>query len=620
MSDNHDEAEEVKFILKCLAASVIFLISHLAFYLIAPAEEFTLGLTAVLAVISVAIPIVMEAIEHFTEHKFGMNELVLIAMAGCCATYNYVDAAIIGIIMSIHEVIEHWTPKGSASSLTDALHLNKRIIVKIEGDKQVKIQADQLKVGDRIRVNPGDIFAVDGIIRDGAGTVNKSSITGESIPIDINSGDRVLAGTVNLTGSMEMEVTAETSNTVISHMDKIIKTAKETKSEFISIMDKISAPYALCVIGFCATVFFLTKDADQAISLLIVSFPDALVMAAPLAMLAALTSSSRCGVLLKSPQALIKFKDCDSIYMDKTGTVTEDKLKVVGIHATSDFIKLLKDYSIALTERSNHPVAKAVNTLTPSKKYKVSDFNEEQGLGITGTINNSQIKLGRYNWIQGFVSEKIELPQDLSIVCVAIDNKFAGYFRIEDYVRKEADAAMGLLQSNDMKVKIISGDLNSRVKSIADDLKVEYKGECLPTDKVNEIKKAKEVSNVAFIGDGLNDAPAMSVADVGISMKSFGNEFTANQAEVILLRNNLLCLPYLKELSEKTNAVITQNMICGVVFVLLGILLASLGLLPPAFAAVFHLFDAAFIVFNSARLIKVNIDDSEIIPQSTPAS
>ena len=620
MSDNHDEAEEVKFILKCLAASVIFLISHLAFYLIAPAEEFTLGLTAVLAVISVAIPIVMEAIEHFTEHKFGMNELVLIAMAGCCATYNYVDAAIIGIIMSIHEVIEHWTPKGSASSLTDALHLNKRIIVKIEGDKQVKIQADQLKVGDRIRVNPGDIFAVDGIIRDGAGTVNKSSITGESIPIDINSGDRVLAGTVNLTGSMEMEVTAETSNTVISHMDKIIKTAKETKSEFISIMDKISAPYALCVIGFCATVFFLTKDADQAISLLIVSFPDALVMAAPLAMLAALTSSSRCGVLLKSPQALIKFKDCDSIYMDKTGTVTEDKLKVVGIHATSDFIKFLKDYSIALTERSNHPVAKAVNTLTPSKKYKVSDFNEEQGLGITGTINNSQIKLGRYNWIQGFVSEKIELPQDLSIVCVAIDNKFAGYFRIEDYVRKEADAAMGLLQSNDMKVKIISGDLNSRVKSIADDLKVEYKGECLPTDKVNEIKKAKEVSNVAFIGDGLNDAPAMSVADVGISMKSFGNEFTANQAEVILLRNNLLCLPYLKELSEKTNAVITQNMICGVVFVLLGILLASLGLLPPAFAAVFHLFDAAFIVFNSARLIKVNIDDSEIIPQSTPAS
>ena len=606
-----EERKEVIFILKCVFLSTVFLINHLVFYFLAPAEEFTLGVTVFLAAAIVFIPVISEAKEHFWEGKFGMNELVLIAMAACCAQYQYLEAAVIGIIMSLHEVIEHWTPIGSASSLQDALKLHEKEVVRLRSGKKETVKATELIKGDFIQVLPGQIFTVDGKVTGGCSTVDKSSITGESIPVDITIGSQILAGTSNLTGVITLEVSAAVNETVISHLDKIMSEAKETKSEVVSLMDKLSAPYAMTALAVCAVFFFFTKNADQAISLLIVSFPDALVMAAPLAMLAALTSCARCGLLLKTPGSLLKVNSCLSILMDKTGTLSQGNLTVKDLHIENEYSKKLLNYSVALAKLSNHPVSMAIASLNVTKEYKVSNFKEEHGLGITGTVNGCDISIGRYRWIQQIDKNlSLQLPSNLSMSVVAIDGKFAGYFKLEDKLKAEAPGVISLLKKDPLtKIKIISGDLISRVKQIAMDLKVDYTGECLPTDKVNEIKKASEFSEVMFVGDGLNDAPAMAVADVGVSMKGTGNELTTGNADIVLLRNDLSCIPYLKDLSRRTNMIITQNIICGVVFVILGIFLAATGILSPAYAAVFHLLDAVFIVFNSARLIKVNLPE-----------
>ena len=606
-----EEREEVFFILKCIFLSAIFLINHLVFQVLSPGEEFTQGITVFIAAAIIFLPILCEAKEHFLEGKFGMNELVLIAMAACCAQYQYLEAAIIGIIMSLHEVIEHWTPSGSTTSLQDALKLHEKEVLRIKSGQKETVKARELQKGDLIQVLPGEVFTVDGKVTEGNSTVDKSSITGESIPVDVASGSQILAGTANLTGVVTLEVSAAVNETVISHLDKIMTEARESKSEVVSLMDKLSAPYAMCALAACAVVFFFTKNADQAISLLIVSFPDALVMAAPLAMLAALTSCARCGLLLKTPASLLKVNNCLSILMDKTGTLSQGNLTVKEIHSEADYAKKLLNYSVALTKLSNHPVSAAIASLKVSKELKVSNFKEEHGLGVSGTIDGVEVCIGRYKWIQQIdKSLSLQLPSNLSMSVVAINGKFAGYFKLEDNLKTETPKVISLLQKDPLtKIKIISGDLISRVKKIAQDLKVDYTGECLPTDKVKEIQKAGEFSDVMFVGDGLNDAPAMAVADVGVSMKGSGNELTTGNADVVLLRNNLSCIPYLKDLSKRTNAIITQNMICGILFVIVGVFLAATGVLTPAYAAVFHLLDAVFIVFNSARLIKVNLPE-----------
>ena len=526
-----EEREEVFFILKCIFLSSIFLINHLIFNFFTPGEEFTQGITVFIAAAIIFLPVLSEAKEHYQEGKFGMNELVLIAMAACCAQYQYMEAAIIGIIMSLHEVIEHWTPSGSATSLKDALKLHEKEVVKITSGKKETVKAQDLIKGDIIQVLPGEVFTVDGKVTEGNSTVDKSSITGESIPVDITQGSQILAGTSNLTGVVTLEVSAAVNETVISHLDKIMTEARESKSEVVSLMDKLSAPYAMCALAVCSAVFLFTKNADQAIALLIVSFPDALVMAAPLAMLAALTSCARCGLLLKTPAALLKASNCLSILMDKTGTLSQGSLTVKDIHAEEEYEKVLTDYCASLAKLSNHPVSSAIASIKVSKEYKVTDFKEEHGLGISGTIKGHKISIGRYKWIQQIDKTlSLELPSNLSMSVVAIDGKFAGFFKLEDNLKAETPRVISLLQKDPLtKIKIISGDLISRVKKIAMDLKVDYTGECLPTDKVKEIQTAGQFSEVMFVGDGLNDAPAMAVADVGVSMKGSGNELTTGK-------------------------------------------------------------------------------------------
>lgn len=604
-----EEKEEVYFVLKCIGVSSIFLINHLLFFYLAPDETFTHAVTAFLSALVISIPLIHEALEHYQEQKFGMNELVLIAILACCAQYQYVEAAIIGLIMSIHEVIEHWTPSGATTSLHGALKLNEREVLKSTDGKWEKVKVQNVSKGDILKILPGDTFVVDGQIIKGQSTVDKSSITGESLPVEVEEGGRVLAGTINLTGAVELEVTASVENTVISHLDKIMVDARESKSETVALMDKISGPYAACVVGICLVVFYFTKNSDKAISLLIVSFPDALVMATPLAMLAALTSCARTGVLIRSPQSLLNVRDCSAVMMDKTGTLTEGNLKVKEVQCTAKFKPVFAKYCGALSALSNHPVSRGISNYFKNKSLTVTDFKEEHGLGISGTINNQKVCIGRYKWIKEIdKSINLDLPSDLSMSVVAVDGKFAGFIKLEDSLRDEAKSVISRLMGDLGKsVKVLSGDLNTRVKNLAESLSIGFKGECLPQDKVSEIKDEKEFSGVMFIGDGLNDAPAMAVADVGVSMKGEGNELTTGNADVVLLRNNLDCVPYLMNLAHRTNMVIVQNMICGVVFVFVGIFLAGSGILTPAFAAVFHLLDAIFIVFNSARLIKVDL-------------
>lgn len=604
-----DERSEIYFSLKCTIVSFIFVINSMLYRFSHPEARFNHELTAFLAVIIIFIPVVLEAKDHLRKGKFGMNELVFIAMAACCAQSQYMEAAVVGIIMCLHEVIEHWTPSGSTSFLKDALKLNEKEITKVISGKIEKVNVNAVAVGDVIRVLPGEVLAVDGEVISGKSTLDKASITGESLPVEISEGSNVLAGTVNLSGVIQVEVSAAINETEISKIDKIMQEARASKIVTVTLMEKFSAPYAFSVIFICFMVFYFTNNSDQAISLLIVSFPDALVMAAPLAMLAALTSCSRNGVLLKTPSSLLRVQDCRSILFDKTGTLTDGALNVKDTYSELDFQDVFQDYSIALTKLSNHPVSKAIARLNPIDEYIVEDFEEIHGLGITGTISGQTVHIGRYNWIAELdESLSLELPSHLSIVVVAINKKFAGFFKLEDKLKPEAEEAVSLLQNDRyQKIKIISGDLISRVQKIAQELKVNFKGECLPDDKINEINQEKNSSQVMFVGDGLNDAPAMAAADVSISMKKDSNELTAENADVILLRNNLLCVPYLKSLSKDTNKIINQNIACGLIFVVLGVFLAASGVLKPAHAAIFHLLDAVFIVFNSARLIKVSV-------------
>ena len=403
-----DKKKQVRFLFRCISFSTVFLVSHLFYWYVTPDKKFNHVLAALLATIVICIPIFLEAIQHFKEKRFGMNELVLVAILACCANNQYMEAAIIGLIMTIHEVIENWTPSGATSSLQNALKLNVREVLVQDGENWQKTKVQSVKKGDVVKFLPGDTFVVDGVVTKGQSTVDKSSITGESLPVEIEQGSQVLAGTVNINGAVELKVTASVENTVISHLDKIMAEARQSKSKTLALMDEFSGPYAVCVIALSSIVYYFTADSDQAISLLIVSFPDALFMAAPLAMLAALTSCARTGVLIKSPQSLINVKDCKTVFFDKTGTLTEGNLSVKAEYCEKQFNEIFAKYCASLTALSNHPVSRGISLYySHINLVQVSSFKEEHGLGISGIIEGHRIHIGRYKWMQEIDNREI---------------------------------------------------------------------------------------------------------------------------------------------------------------------------------------------------------------------
>jgi Cd2+/Zn2+-exporting ATPase len=585
-----------------------------------PDETFASNLSAAIGAVTLALPIVVTAIRDLIEGRVYMNELVALAILAAFASGDFRTAGIVAFFLLITIIIESHTASGAQRSIEELIRLTPRTAHKIGEDGETDVSVKDLALNDIISVRPGENFPVDGVIVRGESAVNQASITGESMPEDKNAGDEVYAGTLNISGSLEVRVTRLGKDTTLGKVEQMIRSAERNKTPFVRIIDRYAGYYTPTILMLAIITWWLPGGSmDRVISLLVISCPCAVVLATPTTIVAAVAAAARLGVLIKNINHLELAGKIRTVVFDKTGTLTEGELSVARLNPVAEGVEPaeLLLTAISLEAHSNHPTAQALQRLAaevgiPAKP--VSGFQEVPGKGVIAMLDGKRVLVGRAAWLE---SVGVTLPaldsketETMSVVYVAVDDKVIGWIGFKDKIRSEAAAAINELKSIGVtRCAMVTGDRGSVAVSIAAQLSIDdIRSDCLPETKVAYVEEVKKTSTVAVVGDGVNDAPALAAGDLGIAMGAIGSDIAINSASIALMTNDLRRVPFLIVLSRKTSAIMYQNLAFGLSFVLCGIILSVFGRMDPIAAAALHTISTLIVIFNSARLVRTGED------------
>lgn len=564
-------------------------------------------------------PIVVTAVKDLRVGRLSINELVAIAVLAAFASGDYKTAGVVAFFMLLGEIIETNTAEGARASIESLIKLTPTKARRILKDgNEEEVAASQLAVGDVIRIRPGDNVAADGVIVNGQGSFNQATITGESLPADKKPGDEVFAGTQNLTGVLEIKVSRAGTDTTLGRVRELILAAEKTKLPIMKIVDQYMGFYTPLVLVIGALVWAFTRDLNRVIAVFVVSCPCAFILATPTAMVAALSAAARLGILIKNVADIELAAKINAFVFDKTGTLTTGQLAVSRLAPIGDIkpAELLL-LGASAEKYSNHPTAKALAQLAEEAGVPLAepkDFTETAGRGIKAQVNGASILVGRAQWLKdNGVDSAFEKSVDLnetegwSLIFIARDGKCVGWVGMQDKTRSEARESLAELKENGVRrIAMISGDRAAVAKRVAAEIGCEEAvGDCLPQNKVEFVRATKVKGyRVAVVGDGVNDAPALAAGDIGIAMGAAGSEVAIHSATIALMNNDLRRLPFLVKLSRSTRAVINQNFMFGICFIIIGLTLAAFGTIGPIVAAILHNVGSLIVIFNSARLVR----------------
>ena len=579
-----------------------------------PDLEFAAELSALLGAFILALPIIITAVKDLINGKVYMNELVALAILAALASADFQTAGIIAFFLLVTIIIETRTASGAQRSIEELIKLTPNTARRLEGDNEVEVQATALKVGDRIRVRPGENFPVDAKIVSGESTVNQASITGESIPVEKTVGSDVFAGTQNLTGLVDLEVTKIGEDTTLGKVKDMILQAESSRTPVVRIIDRYAGYYTPTVLMLAWITWWFTEDINSVIAFLVIACPCAVVLATPTAVVAAVAAAARLGIFIKNVSHLELASKITSFVFDKTGTLTDGLLSVVKLQPADGVspAELLKTAG-AVERYSNHPTAVAIQKLAAEAGLvldEATDFSEIHGRGVSAMVNGAQVLVGRANWMleQGLAVADADTAESdgMSVVYVACGGKVLGWIGFKDKIRKEAPEMLSELRRQGVRFcAMVTGDRKSVAESVAKQLAIdEFQSECLPDGKVLFVENVKRNSRVAVVGDGVNDAPALAAGDLGIAMGAIGSDIAINSASIALMTNDLRRIAMLIFLSRKSQMIINQNLLFGMLFVFGGMILSMVGVMTPIWAAVLHAGSTLIIIFNSARLVR----------------
>src|SRR5213593_45422 len=632
-SDEHDrhahDHEHIPVRLWQIVVGVIFIVNSFLVEWMFDKGSTVAGLSAMAGAIILGWPIVTTAIRDIRRGILSINELVAIAVLAAFAAGafksgespvgGYQTTGIIAFFMLLGELIETRTAAGARASIESLIKLTptKARRITARGDEE-EVAAKDLAVGDVMRIRPGDNVAADGVIVSGQGSFNQANITGESLPVDKKPGDEVFAGTQNLTGVLEVRVTRAGQDTTLGRVRELILAAEKTKLPIMRIIDQYMVYYTPLVLVLGALVWAFTRDLDRVITVIVIGCPCAFILASPTAMVAALSAAARLGILIKNVGDIELAARINAFVFDKTGTLTTGKLAVSRLSPLGDTkpAELLR-LAASAEKYSNHPTAKALVLLADEAGVPLADpkdFSEAAGRGIKAQVDGAEIIIGREQWLkdngvkEGFgKSVDLNETEGYSLIFVARNGQCVGWVGLQDPTRTEArESLAGLKDTGVRRIAMVTGDRQPVAARVAREIGCEeVVAECLPQNKVEFVRQMKARGyRVAVVGDGVNDAPALAAGDIGIAMGAAGSEVAIHSATIALMNNDLRRLPFLVRLSRSTRAVINQNFLFGVAFIIGGMTLAALGQVPPIAAAAMHTAGSLIVVFNSARLVR----------------
>lgn len=606
-----------------MIAGVVFIANSFFMEWFGGTDNQVAGISAFVGAMILGFPILRLAVKDIMRGMLTINELVAIAFLAAIASGEsqlggYQTAGVVAFFMLLGELIETRTAAGARASIASLVKLTPTKARRIVGNDEEEVAASELKIGDVIRIRPGDNVAADGKIVSGQGSINQANITGESLPVDKGTGDEVFAGTINLNGVLEVEVTSAGEDTTFGRVRDLILSAEQTKLPIMRIIDQYMGYYTPLVLVIAAIVWFFTHDIERVVSVLVISCPCAFILASPTAMVAALASAARLGVLIKNVGDIEIAARINAFVFDKTGTLTTGQLAVSRLAPQGD-VKPAELLKVAATAEkfSNHPTAKALANLAGEAGLNLADpadFKETAGKGVQAKVDGASVVIGRAQWLRdNGVTDDFESKVDInetegySLLFVARDGVCIGWIGLQDATRTEAKEALAdLLDSGVQRVAMVSGDRQPVAARVAAEIGcAEVVAECLPQNKVDYVSDLKSRGyRVAVIGDGVNDAPALAAGDMGVAMGAAGSEVAIQSATIALMNSDLRRLPFLVRLSRQTRAVINQNFLFGILFIIGGMIGASYGVINPIVAAILHNAGSLIVVFNSARLVR----------------
>lgn len=578
---------------------------------------------ALLGTILLGGPLVAHSVQCLLHGHMHMDELVALAVVAAVALGEYQEAGIVSFFMVISNLIETRTALGARASIESLLRITPEKAHRLRPDgSEELVEAKELQAGETVRVRPGDNIPADGEVLTGESTVNQANITGESVPVDKSVGDEVFSGTNNLTGSLEIKVTKAGKDTTLGRVQDLILAAEKTRIPLMRLIDKYAGWYTPTICMLAGIVWFFSDNKDEgiqkAITMLIIACPCALILATPTAMVAALSCAARLGILIKNVVQLEYARSLTAVIFDKTGTLTTGKLSVTQMKPAPGVDGADMLYLAGSAEQlSKHPAAQAVVDVAHRAKIdfaQATNFNEVAGRGVKATVDGETIRVGRSSWLadEGVdvsitKNKEFAEPEGVSVLYAARGNQCLGWIGLEDRTRTEARASIDELRElNIRNITMVTGDKWSVARRVGAEMGcTEVQAEVLPEEKLDAVEAMKKRGHrVAVVGDGVNDAPMLAASNLGIAMGAAGSDVAINSASIALMNNDLSRLPFLIKLSRATMRVIWQNIIFGVLFIVVTMTLAVMGLLTPIIAAMAHTVATAFVIFNSARLVR----------------
>ncbi|HIG80464.1 MAG TPA: cation-translocating P-type ATPase [Verrucomicrobiales bacterium] len=612
------KAEQAATTVKYIFVGILFVINGFVADWFLGSESSVGDLSAMVGAFILGIRIFRTTIHDLRQGLLTTNELVAIAVLATFSSGEYHAAGLVAFFMLLGEMIESRTASGAKEAIRRLIKLTPTRAIRLIDGTEEEVAAVDLAVGDRIRVRPGDNVPADGDIVLGTGSINQANITGESLPVDKKPGDSVFQGTINLDGMLEVEVTKVGEQTEFGRVRELILQAAQSKTQLMKIVDKYMGFYTPLVLVIGALVWAFTQDLNRVISVFIVSSPVAFILATPTAMVAAVATASRLGILIKQVSDIELAARINAFVFDKTGTITTGTLTVSRL-APVDGVKPAELLLATATaeQYSNHPTAKAIGALAATAGLELSeptDFKEIAGKGVQATVDGDKIMVGREMWLNenevtGDLKGSVDIDEaaGFSLVFVSRNGEFIGWVGMTDEIRPEAAEALeGLRNEGVRRLAIVSGDRIPVADRVAAEVGCEeVRAECLPGQKVEYIQDIRAKGyKVAFVGDGVNDAPALKAGDIGIAMGAAGSDVAIQSATIALMNNDLRRLPFLVHLSRMTRNVINQNFFFGILFVIIGLVLATLNYITPVLAALLNVAGSLIVVFNSARLVR----------------
>lgn len=605
---------------KIIISLLLFLISIIINF----NNEYINNAIYIISYVIVGFEIIKKAIRNILKGKvFDENFLMTVATLGAFGIGEYPEAVAVMLFYQVGELFQSYAVDKSRKSIATLMDIRPEY-ANVERNKEIqKVNPENVKVGEIIVVKPGEKIPLDGYIIEGKSSLDTKALTGEAMPKDVIEGEDVISGCININGVLKIKVTKEFENSSVSKILDLVENAsnKKSKSEnFITKFARYYTPIVVIIAVILAIVpTLIIKDQTfsewiyRALSFLVVSCPCALVISIPLSFFGGIGGASKMGILIKGSNYLEAIADTEIIVFDKTGTLTEGVFEVIKVNAVNKDKEELLKYAAYAENYSNHPIAISIKKAYNKKiEEKVIEKTQElPGLGIDSRVEGKEILIGNEKLMEENNIKYTKCQEIGTIIYVAIDKKYVGYIVISDKIKKDSKVAISnLKKANIRQTVMLTGDKKDVGKSVAKELGIDkVYAELLPDGKVEKVesllKEKSEKGKLAFVGDGINDAPVLALADIGIAMGALGSDAAIEAADVVLMTDEPSKIVNLIKLSKKTMKIVKQNIIFAISVKVIVLILSAIGL-STMWQAVFADVGVSIIaIINALRVLRV---------------